>query len=535
MRWLSLATSRRTGGGRSKRRQQALAERLVAPAVDVPATAMHYRPEHFTRREVSDAHAQEMEHDWWRFANWLRPLGIAIMIVIACIDALIVLSLVAADWLNVPISLLMMASSEAPLALTQQSDLNGFTFLIEITIAVALMVGGPLIKDNTEPRATPLRTPLFAMQERDEMDADFPSDGTAPPAATGSNDSRWPLGRPFFRTMPQPIDVLPPAQFKDAPLVDASDLADHPHTRIIPAEDVADAIALTDGWRLLAASRRGLGHQDEGSYREDDVSIRISDERDITLIAIADGVGDSRLARHGARAAVLGATAETDACLRDCAASIRSLSVDSLVAQPQDLVAIAQQLLDDAYDRALAALLDRVRSDQTDDATVTIADLQTTLQIILVIPHHANRLFIACAQTGDGAVYARRTTASDAPLEDQWHTLLAQQIAGVNNEVVPLGTVERAEWQSSFRYEPAFSGPCVMAMTDGTADDLRPSTRSAEDPYMYIDEFQRLISERIAKHDLPPAAALLDFLGYRKKQSLDDRTVVFLYRDEEKG
>ncbi len=74
-----------------------------------------------------------------------------------------------------------------------------------------------------------------------------------------------------------------------------------------------------------------------------------------------------------------------------------------------------------------------------------------------------------------------------------------------------------------------------MGMTDGTADDIEPPHPTREepepDPFVNVNDFY----ERIVKPALnnpEPAEALAESLGYRKRQSFDDRTVVCLYRQQ---
>lgn len=89
------------------------------------------------------------------------------------------------------------------------------------------------------------------------------------------------------------------------------------------------------------------------------------------------------------------------------------------------------------------------------------------------------------------------------------------------------------DWTKSFRCKLIADAICIMGMTDGTADDIQPRQPTPEDPYpdpfAMVNDFYLRIIEPAFPH-AQPAEALMKALGYRKRLSYDDRTVVCLYR-----
>lgn len=342
-------------------------------------------------------------------------------------------------------------------------------------------------------------------------------------AAPGPMTSESP---PAPNPLPKPTPLPPPATFQIRPLVDPGDEGAHPHQLALPAHRPG-FFELRDGWHVLAASRRGRGHEDEGKYREDDVYLKVVG-KDLVLAALADGVGSKRLSRHGARAAVLGATDLDEKDLWDFASRVRTATFPADAGVEASVDQQARRIVRDAVARARHAVEARVQEDQRADADVSADDLGSTLLILLAVPHHSGQVLIAGSQIGDGALYSCRYE----PTGRVWAAPLPQQIGSADNEVVPFMRATDAEWDKRFF---CVSGPLdfVMAMTDGTADDLRPPFAvdgQVPDRFIYIDEFHGHIRQAVTTGTLAPAAALLEFLGYRKKQSVDDRTVVCLYR-----
>ncbi len=69
-----------------------------------------------------------------------------------------------------------------------------------------------------------------------------------------------------------------------------------------PKPHTATAQLNGDGYKIIAASRRGRSHAHEGTFRDDDFSIKITDSGWDILI-VADGAGSAKFSREGSRLA----------------------------------------------------------------------------------------------------------------------------------------------------------------------------------------------------------------------------------------
>jgi cell division protein FtsB len=306
---------------------------------------------------------------------------------------------------------------------------------------------------------------------------------------------------------------------------DSSDLALHPHEKRFPAP--GEANSLDHNWCLIAASRRGYGHGYEGKYREDDFQIKILNNQAVgpalAVVALADGVSSKGLSRKGALASVEGATALTEQQVTRLKAFLYHNS--SL----EDVRAAATAVLLDAL-RGAAEAVKRVSLTEQ----IPLDELHATLLVFLAAALGPDQLFLARVQIGDGAMFGVRTGANESNESPRarWRQLLAPQIQAAGNEVQPFMRSQEKDWLQYMQFDILSSIGGVMAMTDGIADDVEPPAPRPGEPepdhFSMVDRFHQTYV--IPTLQAPrPADELVRFIGYRRAQSLDDRTLVYLY------
>ncbi len=84
-------------------------------------------------------------------------------------------------------------------------------------------------------------------------------------------------------------------------------------------------------------------------------------------------------------------------------------------------------------------------------------------------------------------------------------------------------------WEHNLHCDMLDNVVFLMGMTDGTADDIEPpratGDRPEPDPFVLVHDFYlHLRGARTAEQ-------VHEFLGYKKRGSFDDRTVVCLYQE----
>ncbi|HXX79349.1 MAG TPA: protein phosphatase 2C domain-containing protein, partial [Ktedonobacteraceae bacterium] len=157
-----------------------------------------------------------------------------------------------------------------------------------------------------------------------------------------------------------------------------------------------------------------------------------------------------------------------------------------------------------------------------------VGELQSTLLVFLVMPWDENRLLIASSQIGDGALFVLQQKP-----DNRWNWLQQPQIQSAGNEVQPFIRATPDEWVKYFRCDLIEHVACIMGMTDGTADAIEPPRPTRENPnpdsFARVQDFyQRIILPALICQS--PGEELVNNLGYKKRSSFDDRTVVCLYR-----
>ena len=340
-------------------------------------------------------------------------------------------------------------------------------------------------------------------------------------------------GRPPSNVVVSPpqIQQIKPQQTiydvtKDPPDYNEREQREHPHEKLYPERGKSGM--LRSGWNVIGASRRGYGHSYDGKYREDDFevkSIRVDTrtmQLDMVMVAIADGVSSKQFSRRGAREAVRGALSITNTSiyLQELGKAIGKQ------APPKQWQDAAYYALMESLGAAHAFVEQRGHADH-----IHVDEMHSTLLVYLAVPLEY-QMFVASVQVGDGALFAMQQSKGATPRE-RWQWLQQPQIQESGNEVQPFMRTGQDMWRQHFRAVLLESPTFMMGMTDGTLDDIQAPRPTPEepnpDPFVNIDDFYQHIATDVLK-DPQPSEALVKFLGYRKKQSFDDRTVVCFYR-----
>ncbi len=301
----------------------------------------------------------------------------------------------------------------------------------------------------------------------------------------------------------------------------------HNHRKVAP--EAGTSFQLADSWRLIGASRRGRGHEYKHVFRDDDFETRLFADNRGVVVAIADGLGSKPFSRWGARAAVLGAVnAPQESRLKQLADDVATL------AQPTSKYPMSEGQLNELAQRrdrdARGLVHDMLVGARTKVSDIShqrgkpYEDLHTTLLVYIAIPYGAGSMYIASAQVGDGALRSRSQTL-DGP---HWSLEEQPQLNGVDNEVMPFMRMQPDRYDDLIHVYNLEALSFVVGMTDGTLDDIEGGP-DENGLFKNIEDFyQRICKESLA--NAQPAAGLFDFLGYRRRASFDDRTLVCLYR-----
>lgn len=287
------------------------------------------------------------------------------------------------------------------------------------------------------------------------------------------------------------FEVVKPA-WQELEPADQSDPAPHKASK---------NLACADGWRLGAGSVRGKLHAHRGAWREDSFALAgVQTQSGVwSVIAVSDGAGSAGLSRVGSRVA--------------CAAAMEALrdslgAIETLAEKQSELVARDLPVLKVALVGAGTASL-RAIEDEAQTRGKPLAAFAATL-LLLVRREWQGAQLCAALQVGDGAI----------ALWDGAVTLLGEADHGQSSGETRFLTTPgmEAELVGRVKFSIKQGLQALAVMSDGVSDDFFPeSTRLSE-------LFTQVLP--LVQNTGDAGAALVSWLGYEKRGSSDDRTLV---------
>ncbi|MEW6733399.1 MAG: protein phosphatase 2C domain-containing protein [Acidobacteriota bacterium] len=267
---------------------------------------------------------------------------------------------------------------------------------------------------------------------------------------------------------------------------DQGDSVPHLHKMMLTGEN---------GWRIMAATRRGKAHAHEGKYRED--AFAVSVENGWHIAAIADGAGAYTLSRVGANRAVEYAIVAIRSALADLALKDATLEEQ------------ARYALQKGFEQAYKAV-----SEEAERRKEPLSNLASTLALLLHHPSQQGDL-IAVVHVGDSLLTGW--------FEEQRIEIFTEADSGIyagqSLFLTSQGIIE--ECLDRIHVITQDTPRMLLLMTDGVANDFYP-----------YNKHLRLLFENLTdlcqKQDCDNA--LMDWLGYEKRGSFDDRTIIILFR-----
>lgn len=310
------------------------------------------------------------------------------------------------------------------------------------------------------------------------------------PRKTPSSSDGSPASRPARPTKP----LAQPAAWE---IRDPEDTRDPvPHTLHL-AFDTDDGTL-----RVVGASIRGRLHAHRGMYREDHLAAVAVDGG--VLFAVSDGAGSAEWSRVGSRLA-----AET--------AVERLVALDA-AGPPEHPAEDRDRLLQSAL-HARAVL-----EAEAERRFLTLADLHCTLLLAL-----RRNDTLTALQIGDGIIAQIRDQEVQIP------TRADEGAFGAETLFLTSAHIDRAELERRCHQVPVEDGAVLILASDGVSEDFFPPERelprllAADDiPGMFRPDMSYLPGLGYLHNAETPLKpdALADWLGYQRKGSSDDRTLL---------
>ncbi len=255
-----------------------------------------------------------------------------------------------------------------------------------------------------------------------------------------------------------------------------------------------------DSWRLAAASVRGKLHAHRALWRED--SFSLGNANQWSIVIVSDGAGSAPLSRVGSRLACEKSLEN----LRASLGAIETLSDDINADLPRIKAALIS-----AAQSALQAIRDEAAT-RNQPINVFAATL-----LILVRRAVGEAQLCAALQVGDGAIALDCASGLK---------LLGAADHGQHSSETRFLTTNGME--EDFANRVKFSLPtdlrATLVVSDGVSDDYFPEDKRLNEVFDAVMP--------LAQNADDAGAALLNWLGYEKKGSSDDRTLVLSWPAE---
>lgn len=289
---------------------------------------------------------------------------------------------------------------------------------------------------------------------------------------------------------------------------------------------------------IVAASRRGRSHAQEGKPRDDDFSVKHCEASDWYILAVADGAGSAKYSRRGAQVAcdtvtsrcmqLLADNEEFEKAIADYAADREDK--EKRTALSEKVYTAMSETAHEAH-KAVCALPETEK--EVEGATVR--DFSTTL-MFAVCKRFGFGWFIASFWVGDGAMCLYDESAKTAKLlgtpdegefSGQTRFLTMKEIFQDSKEIAK---------RVRMTIVPDFTA--LMLMTDGVSDAMFQSEKDLNDPGKWAEMYGKLRQgfpdDEIGGVDLTDdneeaKDQLLGWLNFWSRGNHDDRTIAILY------
>lgn len=264
----------------------------------------------------------------------------------------------------------------------------------------------------------------------------------------------------------------------------------------------SENLACADGWRFGAGSVRGKLHAHRGSWREDSFALaQVETQSGVwSVVAVSDGAGSAPLSRVGSKVA--------------CAAAMEALrnslgAIETLAEEQDKLVARDLPVLKAALVGAGAASVRALESEaQTRGKPLTA--FAATLLVLVRREWQGAQLCVAL-QVGDGAV---------GLWDGEAVTLLGEADHGQSSGETRFLTTHgmEAELAGRVKFSIKRELQALAVMSDGVSDDFFPEAARLGELFAAVTP--------LVQNTGDAGAALVSWLGYEKRGSSDDRTLV---------
>lgn len=288
----------------------------------------------------------------------------------------------------------------------------------------------------------------------------------------------------------------------------------------------------SEGWHLVAGSKRGRSHAQKGTFRDDDFFIFSQEQTGWQIAVVSDGAGSAKYSRRGS--AII--------CKDGGEHLERALAGDAgidLIAAVEAWQSVLQTSEDDENQKRLIKkqlyvtlgyaahfALTRIREECEREADLggTVKDYSSTI-LIGITKRFSRGVFCASFSIGDGAIGVMHADGTPELLCEPDSGDFSGQTRFLSQDTV---TQEELLKRVKFSLVPDFAG--MYLMTDGISDPYFQTDKGLEMPERWAQLLQDVETEAILSQRNPESAQrLVTWLDFWSKGEHDDRTLAVIY------
>ena len=265
---------------------------------------------------------------------------------------------------------------------------------------------------------------------------------------------------------------------------------------------------------IVAASKRGRSHANEGTFRDDSFKVEYIPETGWIIVVVSDGAGSAKFSRAGSKIA----------CETFCGIMKEKLSSEAANAQIDGMTdegreeALRSTVLHAAY-QCLSDIDAEARSRNNVRKDYSATFLGYVMKKI------GEQWLIVSMGIGDGIIgLLDRDDRLKLLTEPDGGEYVGQTRFITMNEVWSPSPIERVRTAkvSDFRF--------IMSMTDGVSDPKFETDNNLNDKKLWLDLWNEIVSQvPLADRSEETAQKLCDWLDFYVNGNHDDRTLVLVY------
>lgn len=289
-------------------------------------------------------------------------------------------------------------------------------------------------------------------------------------------------------------------------------------------------ISSADGWSLVAGSKRGRSHAQNGTFRDDDFFIYSQKESGWQIAVVSDGAGSAKFSRRGSAIICKEGGEHLEHALRGEAGSELTAAVEAWQSsEPQgadDQKRLIKKQLYVTLGYAAHFALTKIREECEQRSALggTVKDYSSTI-LIGIVKRFPFGIFCGSFSIGDGAIGVMHTDGSPELLCEPDGGDFSGQTRFLSQDTV---TQEELLKRLKFSLVPDFAG--MYLMTDGISDPYFQTDKGLEMPERWAQLIQDIETEASLTQRAPDSGQrLVSWLDFWSKGEHDDRTLAVIY------